>query len=435
MKQLPRILIFSRPFNYSTGGGITLTNLFKGWPVEKIAGIYVAYGNEILTTDICKTYYQLGEEEHKWEFPFNILKRTYPSGLRSATNKIDKPDSTAKKGLKLLASHYLEEILKWFGFSHCISKITLSPRLKEWFSEYQPEVLYMQVSTREGIAFADLLVDYLKIPSAIHMMDDWPSTISENGLFKNFWKDRIDREFRQLLDKIDLHLSISDAMSEEYLKRYQKKFTAFHNPVEISGYTMKSKRGIRKNAFQVLYVGRIGTANKDSIVFFATIMSQLSSEKHRIEMDIYTKDIDLPSLKMLSNYKNVTIHPPVPHDLIPELLMEYDLLLLPLNFTESGLRFAKFSIPTKASEYMLSGTPILVFAPAETAISSFFAQNNCGYCVTDQIRAEIEKALKLLINNKEYGERISRNALNLARAKFDAGVVRARFQSILSDIF
>ncbi len=79
----PRVLIFGQPFNNFTGGGITLTNLFKGWPKDKIAVTYLGHGLQSVTTDVCDIYYQLGKDEHKWKFPFNLIQRKFPSGLKS----------------------------------------------------------------------------------------------------------------------------------------------------------------------------------------------------------------------------------------------------------------------------------------------------------------------------------------------------------------
>ena len=80
--QYPRVLIFGQPFNDFSGGGITLTNLFKGWPKSKIAVTFIGHGLFNVTTDVCDTYYQLGKNEHKWIFPFNLIQRKFESGLR-----------------------------------------------------------------------------------------------------------------------------------------------------------------------------------------------------------------------------------------------------------------------------------------------------------------------------------------------------------------
>ncbi len=434
MIRIPKILIFGQPLNNVTGGGITLTNLFRGWPIDKIAGMYVNYGPNRLATDVCQMYYQLGKEEHKWRFPLNIVKKTYPSGSRSEVSEEGKSITNSKAGLNLFASSYLYLLLRWFGLNNCNSLIALSPKLKKWLFQYKPEILYLQVSTREGILFANQLIDYLKIPSAIHMMDDWPSTISEHGPFKKYWKTKIDKELRQLLDRVDLHLSISDAMSGEYFKRYQKSFTAFHNPVEIAPYSTPRGQRIQLNSFRILYLGRIGTANKESIILFARVISQLKIDKLKVELEIYTKDADVPDLKQIRTYDNVKIKPPVPYETVPGLLKEFDLLFLPLDFTVTGLKFAQFSIPTKATEYMLSGTPVFVLAPEETAVSKLFKKNSCGYCVTSADKEEIKKGIRFLISNEEYRKQISINAVNLVKEKFDAVTIRQKFQNMLLEL-
>jgi len=116
---------------------------------------------------------------------------------------------------------------------------------------------------------------------------------------------------------------------------------------------------------------------------------------------------------------------------MPSLLASYDLLFLPLDFDEDGIRFAKLSMPTKTSEYMISGTPILIYSPEETALAKFFIDNNCGYCVTHQSKEELEKAIQFLISNQGYRQEISCNAVKLATEKFDSEKVRQEFQKLL----
>lgn len=36
----PRVLIVGQAFNLSAGGGITLSNLFAGWPKDRMATIH-----------------------------------------------------------------------------------------------------------------------------------------------------------------------------------------------------------------------------------------------------------------------------------------------------------------------------------------------------------------------------------------------------------
>jgi len=80
---------------------------------------------------------------------------------------------------------------------------------------------------------------------------------------------------------------------------------------------------------------------------------------------------------------------------------------------------------------MISGTPILVYSPEETAVSKFFIQNECGLCVTKHDRHDLTDAFKYLFDNKDYREKISRNAVHYAMDKFDAKKVRNEFQRLI----
>ena len=71
----PKVLILNQPFNNHTGGGITLSNLFKGWDKDKLAVVSYHYLLSNVDLSHCETYYQIGCKEHKFVFPFNILNQ------------------------------------------------------------------------------------------------------------------------------------------------------------------------------------------------------------------------------------------------------------------------------------------------------------------------------------------------------------------------
>src|SRR5262249_7147720 len=85
---LPKVLIIGQPFNNDTGGGITLSNLFSGWDKDKIAVVCSPYLlQDNIDTNICDTYYQLGQKEGRRIFPFNLFNRKYYSGVIKFTNE------------------------------------------------------------------------------------------------------------------------------------------------------------------------------------------------------------------------------------------------------------------------------------------------------------------------------------------------------------
>ncbi len=83
---------------------------------------------------------------------------------------------------------------------------------------------------------------------------------------------------------------------------------------------------------------------------------------------------------------------------------------------------------------MISGTPVLLYAPKETAISKFFIKNDCGCCVTERSSVELRNALDHLIKDENYRKNIGGNAVALALEKFDQDKVRNEFQRFLMDV-
>ena len=435
----PRILIFGQPFNNFSGGGITLSNLFRGWPKDKIAVTYIGHGLRNVTTDICDTYYQLGGEEHSWIFPFNLFQRKFPSGLKSFENKPGISDSYIKTGIRYdLVNRIFYPFMRWAGIYHFATRFIISERFRNWLSEFNPDVLYLQVAARDEINFARELIIYLKIPSIIHMMDDWPSTISNKGLFWKLWERKIDKEFKVLLDKVDLYLSISDAMSVEYKRRYNKDFIAFHNPVEIESWLPFTKRDfkINKEYVTILYSGRMGDNGiSESLLEIASAIDSMNEEdKVNIKLHIQTPTKEGEIIDMLRKYKCVVINPFVEYSQIPAIFSKADILLLANDFNQMGINYLKLSMPTKASEYMISGTPVLVYTSNIAAVSDFFSLNECGYCVTKQSKDEIVNAIMHLIDNESFRIKISTNAVLLAKDRFEAGKVRFKFQNLIKEI-
>ncbi|HQK70491.1 MAG TPA: glycosyltransferase [Bacteroidales bacterium] len=427
----PKVLIFSQTFNSISGGGITLSNLFSGYPKENLAVLSYPFMLFNVSFDICDTYYQIGRDEYVWRYPFSLFKKTYDSGVIVRKDS-GKTDTVPKLSLRnRLSSNILTPFVRWLGLSHCISEITISEQLKRWLDNYLPEVLYLQISNRESILFSLKLQDYLKIPIVIHMMDDWPSTISSLGPMNKLWKNRIDREFRILLGRAALCLSISDAMAEEYLSRYGRKFIPFHNPIDVNRFEDIKPFYTSFQNIKILYLGRIGTANHNSILKFAYFVSSFCFEDHKLELHIYTKDNEHPYVHRLKKLQNVFVRPPVHYGEVPDLMTKYDLLLLPLDFSASGQRFSRLSMPTKASEYMMSGIPMLVFAPANTAISKFCMKYQCGHCITDPDIGKLRGEIIRIVSDLDYRRDLGRRARTLAQQLFNSDSVSKDFQKLL----
>lgn len=435
--QFPKVLIFGHPFNKMHGGGITLTNLFKGWPNDKIAVVATGHLMFGLSTEVCNTYYQLGSDAFRWRFPLSLLQKKFSSGLMDNNELPVASNGHVKPGIRYtLVNNYFYPSLEWLGLYHDASSIRLTQDFKKWLNSYNPQILYLLVSTRETILFARQLCSYLDIPAVIHMMDDWPSTISQKGPFRKYWGKKIDRELRSLMDDASLLLSISDAMSEEYLRRYDKVFVPFHNPIDTKVWAEKRKitYSLSDNIVRILYSGRIGPGITDSLVEIAETLDEIVIPGITLKFHIQSPSANPEIIKSLLKFRCTVLNPIADYSELPEIYSNADILLIANDFDQKGLAFLLYSMPTKASEYMISGTPVLVYSPAPTAVSKFFSQNECGCCVTEKDRTKLKEAITELVTNEQYRKSLGDKANRLASELFNAEIVRTKFHHLLKSI-
>ena len=159
---LPKVLIFGQVFNQNSGGGVTLSNLFKGWGKDKIAVASIGQTLNDVESNVCDSYYLLGDKEYKFIFPFNKLQRSFPSGFikitpgseysssHQSSAKVIKSskDIRLSKSRKFIIEKLFYPFVKFLGISHTISSIGLSKDFCDWLEEFKPEVLYVQVSEK-----------------------------------------------------------------------------------------------------------------------------------------------------------------------------------------------------------------------------------------------------------------------------------------------
>ena len=428
---LPKVLILNQPFNNDTGGGITLTNLFAGWERDKLA---VACSGHLLRdnidTKVCNTYYQLGNKEHKWSFPFNFIQGKYYSGLLKFNEKRIQNLTIAKSKFRVkIIKGFFYPLLEYTGLFHFIYKTELSEDFRAWLNDFNPDVIYAQAASRDDILFCLSVHSYLKKPLIFHMMDDWPSTISTKGLLKKFWEKKIDHEFRILLDSANVLLSISDFMACEYKMRYGKNFITFHNPINVEFWQKYQRNNyeLRKSP-TILYAGRIGLGIETSLELIAKAIEIVNKELNiSIRFCLQTQKKPL----WINNYKCVIHNNFVSYNDLPKTFSEADLLLLPYDFSPIAVKYIRYSMPTKAPEYMISGTPIIVFAPEVTAIVKYAKKNAWAKVVTENNMTQIAKSIKHLIENKELREHIAQNALKIVKENHNSIIVTNHFKEVI----
>lgn len=432
---LPKVLIINQPFNNDTGAGITTTNLFKGWEKDRLAAACSSHLLLIdnIDTSICDNYYQLGYSELYTIFPFKLLQKKYKSGVvHFSSEKLQNLSVKKSKSRAKFIMSYLFPFLEYLGIYHFIHKSRLTEEFCIWLKAFNPDVIYVQPFSRDDVSFCMELHKFLDKPMVFHQMDDWPASATHKGLFRKYWNKKINKELKRLVDVTSIPIAISDFMAQEYKIRYNKDFVTFHNPIDSDFWKPSQKRNYTlKEPPVLLYAGRIGLGIEKSLQVIASAVKQVNEEL-RTGLKFVICAQEKP--QWLNNYPCVEHRYFGPYREVPELFASADLLILPYDFSKDSIKFIKYSMPTKVTEYMISGAPIIVFAPEETALVQYVRQHACAKLVTENSVINLARALKELIQDKTTRESIAGKAKQAAEAFHDGNQVRDDFRKIISSL-
>ena len=422
----PRVLfITSAAFNHVSGGGITFSNLFYGWPKDHIATVH----NDItpVATDVCERYFRLGNREiATWPVLRWLRSRssTTAAGLTDGGGTIG-PGQGAMRRIKTTV---FGDGLPERGY--------LSPPLAVWIEEFRPEVIYTILGGTGMMALVEQIQRRFKLPLIVHFMDDWQSAIHRGGLLSAFQRRHMHALIGRLVAAATTRLGICDAMCAEYGGRFGQPFKSFQNTVDTVRWSQSAKRELAVGSpIRLLYAGSVlGFAQADSLIDCCDAVATLRREGLSVDLDIHSPSYQTAPIRdRLLRDSAIRLHEPIADDdAYFRSLAAADILLLPVNFDEHSIRYIRLSMPTKVPSYLVSGTPILVYGPAGVAQVNYACTARWGHVVDRRDGGALVMAIKHLASDMALRQGLSATARRVAAERHDSATVRTGFQSTLA---
>ena len=429
-KRFAKILIVGQNFENTTGPGITLSNLFSYYPKDKIA---VVTNRQNSNLAYCDRVYVWGRGEYRY-----ILSKPNANSLIQRTTKHASgvPARSLLRGylgdaIGLLSSMIvlffgrLKGIFsrqKYHGYCY------LSTRLYRWIKEYNPDVIYTQLGGLQPIIIFEQIRIAFQRPYVIHFMDDWIQKTNELTDNRN-WYDLFFNQIRQA----GLLMGICEWMAVEYKSRFGRDFLYYHNPVDVDKWGPKSRQNWDRlgNRFVIMFAGKLGRKNAALVEVCEAVHELNSGQDLGVELHVYTNDSESLEAERLKGYKVIKVFGFVSNERIIDVMVAADALLLPLSFEDNYVRVTKLSMPTKTSEYMISGTPILVYAHPDTALNKYAAGYEWGYVVSERTCEAIKNAIMDLYSDEDLRKRLGERAVYLAQKRHSLNEVSKDFASEL----
>jgi len=410
--------VFGEGFRDISGPGLTLTSLFKGWPADKIADVHASiHRNDEVTTN--HIYPPMRGITSVWRKEKGKRKSR---GNRSTCNVVGET-VIAEGSIKWILRTLLSDILYWYrdGASKTIREI----------KAFNPDILYVQPSFGNSIAILKLHDSLKRIPMVSHVMDDWPGqwTYSPRKIERFLTLLEINA-FKKILDRSKSRLTICQAMSKEYTKRYKGYYPAFQRLIDIDLPLQFEDN--QKERVKLFYIGRVGIAVKDNLKLVAKAVEGLVARKISVDFVIVTAQKQ--EAKKLGLGKYLDEKAPYPSKDIPEVIKKADILLLPLDFSSESLRFSRLSMPSKVPEYLSSGKPCLVLAPKGTAVAQYALDYKWGKVVTENTIDAVVRGIENLLDSKEERFNLVNASIETYIANHSSLYQRKLFQTIIKEI-
>jgi glycosyltransferase involved in cell wall biosynthesis len=431
--EFPRVLFVTpHAFNGTTGGGITFSNLFRGWPMDRLATVHD--DPEPTTDDVCRRYYTLGPAELDYVWPLGALRRRMHAdervGNRATSNAASTASGSSTAMLKSLAIAMLGDAPP--------QRARLTPRLAQWIGEFRPQLLYTILGNNAMMDLIEAIRVRFDLPLVVHIMDDWPSSAYRRGICGPVQRLRMQAHLRRFFASANRCLAISDAMADAFEERYGAHFEAFQNTIDIPACAPPAKADLTAGRpADILYVGSIfANAQLNSLFDCAEAVSRLAARGHDVRLTIASPSGHGERYRhLLEVSRAVRVEGPIrDDDAFFRRIAKADLLLLPVNFDNDSVRFIRYSMPTKVPAYLISGTPILAYGPAATAQVAYAKRVNWAVTVESPGAEGLADAMLTALGDVDLRKRLVECARKAAACNHDAAQVRVRFQRCLCEL-
>ena len=262
------------------------------------------------------------------------------------------------------------------------------------------------------IVAAFLAARELRLPFYAHMHDLWIENTTPGtplAKFAGWWEPLI-------LTQATRVLCMTEAMQEHYKKKYgTHSYLLPHTIAERD--LLRIRNGIapaRAATPTVLFVGAVSPPmNLDALKVLAAA-SELLPQGYDL---LYCTSADKPSLARLgirSSRLRVTY---ITREEVQRLQSEAHVLVAPLSHKNCSTDEVKTVFSTKLLEYMVSGRPILVFAPADSYHARSAKKKGWGYVVSEDSPEALAAAIVRLVSDRALAESLVQSALWEARIR------------------
>ncbi|HBO45119.1 MAG TPA: hypothetical protein DD670_14550 [Planctomycetaceae bacterium] len=430
----PRVLVVNgQPFWQGCGTGLTLMNLFKGWPKDRLACLHTS-PKARPEPAFCRWQYALSPSNLRF---IGRVSQNGSAGVANGTapivRSIDDPkadsryDSPIRSYLRQIKAYVPRQGLK------DLDAYRIPPAGLERLDEFKPQVIYTMLASNLVMKLCLDVADRYSAPIVPHFTDDWPTTQYAFSAFRFSLRRTMRRCLTEILARSPRRLVIGDAMAEEYSRRFGGDFEPFVNCVEPELLERPITAPTPREKIRLMYVGALHLDRWRSLRDIGMALMQLRDAGLEAEALVHApvqftgeaKRLNIPPVMRFAGVLAAS-------EVVPAL-RGADVVIHVESFGRSSRIYAKYSVSTKIPQCMASARPILAYGPEELASIRYVRESGSGLAVGHRDQDELKTALRRLIGSRELREQLGAVGHRVACARHNAATERERLRSILDD--
>ncbi len=417
MEKSNKVLVLSNAcFSDTDSNGRTLKQLCAVLGTDRLAQFFV-YGTP--NHQFCRRYYQVSDGAALRSF----LRCQELGGPVDAVERNTAPGGTsAKKVKKTPFSMLIREIAwklgRWNG-----------PKLTGWIDSFAPDALLVSLADNTFLPrLAKQIAKKRNIPIYVYS--------TENYNFKNynyitkrpslfywlfyFW---LNNAYKKLTPYVRCGIFNTPLLAEAYEKEYGYPCHCIFNPSDIAWIPNPD---IGKQV-RVSYLGNLGVNRFLPLIEIANTLAALFPG---VKLDIYGRLPGDPAAEeALLHCPNIVYRGFVSYEDVQRIIHESTIVVHAEYDDPFWSKDLKYAFSTKIADSVCSGTPLLIYARKDLAVTDFLIRNQCAFV------AESQDSLKETLTRALTDVDARKAVLDAAKkVKYAHFTQQGKFQSLLEEV-
>lgn len=421
MKYYPRVLVVANnSFSKTDNNGRTLSNLFIGWPREKIAQFCISSDGP--DYEVCNNYYcvtdsaVLDSRLHFRKVDRNTLD---PSYCREPVGSDGKGKKTA---FRMLVRDLLwnRDVWNTKEFNH-------------WIKDFNPELILILFSDCSFILdIATSISKKFDVPLVVYNTEGYyffkENYFRTKSLFDWLWfpiyQKRYKKHVEAMMGRVSLSIYLNDLLRDDYYERFKDK--------SIVLYTTSTLEATNRSFDDELIFSYIGNLTHGRPKALLEIADVLQSINPTWKLNVYGKPLDEYDEILLKEHKGISFRGFVKYDEVQKIVVESQILFHAESQEKDRQESLKYGFSTKIADSISSGACFVLYASNDLACSKYIQETGAGWFASD--RQALKACIEEIVFDPQQRNEVLKKAKQIAILNHSVQANCNKFWSVIGEV-